>query len=131
LKNLTMLLVTSHVAKTKCHSQSKMSRWTRSYPKEWENNCPTVAQLFGQNNICTFSSTFLTLFLRLVGKVLSTPIEYYLAPFLSLIMHPNGKLCGSITGFDFVTIEVIQLKKKSYLLQGLKLCQWLVPCFYA
>jgi hypothetical protein len=33
-------------------------------------------------------------------------------PFLGLIVQPYGKLCGFSIGFDFLTMEVIQIENK-------------------
>jgi len=44
------------------------------------------------------------------------PIEPCLATFLGLTVQPRGEPCGSASGFDFLTVEVIQIKKKTPLL---------------
>jgi len=49
-------------------------------------------------------------------------------PFLGLTVQPCGEPCGSAAGFDFLTVEVIQIKKKTHSSQCLNLCQWLVAC---
>jgi hypothetical protein len=51
---------------------------------------------------------------RNVCETLNTPpIEQCPAPFLGLTVHPYGEPCVSAVGFDFLTVEVIQIKKKT------------------
>jgi len=55
------------------------------------------------------------------------PIEHCPAPFVGLTVQPCGEPCGSFAGFDLLTGEVIEIKKKSNCTQRLNMCQWLVP----
>jgi hypothetical protein len=54
------------------------------------------------------------------------PSEPCLATFLGLTVQPRGEPCGSASRFDFLTVEVIQIKKKTPLLKFMNLYQWLV-----
>jgi hypothetical protein len=56
------------------------------------------------------------------------PGKHFPVPFLGLTVQPCGEPCGSAAGFDFLTVEVIQMKKKTHSSQCLNLCQWLVAC---
>jgi hypothetical protein len=56
------------------------------------------------------------------------PIEHCLAPFLGLTVQPCGEPCGPAAGFDFFSVEVIQIKKKTDSSQFLNLCQCFVAC---
>jgi len=47
-------------------------------------------------------------------------------PFLGLTVQPCREPCGSVTGFDFLTVEVIQIENKTPFLQCLNLCQSVV-----
>jgi hypothetical protein len=71
-KNMTMLFVTIHTMLQKQSAITRIRDVTLNSLLPPRNE-KTTAQLFGQNKICTLSSTFLTLFPRLVSKVLSTP----------------------------------------------------------
>jgi hypothetical protein len=61
-------------------------------------------------------------------KMLNTPIEHCSVPFLGLTEQTCGDLCGSATGFDFLTVKVIEIEKKALFSQCLDLCQWSVAC---
>jgi len=41
------------------------------------------------------------------------PIEHCPAPFSGLTVQPCGEPCGSVIGFDFLTVEVVEMKKKA------------------
>jgi len=55
-------------------------------------------------------------------------IEQCPAHFLGLIVQPRKEPCGSAAGFEFLTMEVIQIEKKTNNCQFLKLRQWLIAC---
>jgi hypothetical protein len=42
-------------------------------------------------------------------------LEHCPAPFLGLSVQPCGELCDPAAGFDFLTVEVIQIEKKPLL----------------
>ncbi len=46
------------------------------------------------------------------GEMLNTPMEHCPASFLGLTVQPCDEPCGSAAGFDFLTVEVIQIGKK-------------------
>jgi hypothetical protein len=60
-------------------------------------------------------------------ETLCTNVEHCSALFLGLTVQPCGEPCGSAAGFDFLTVQVIEIEKKSYFRQCLNLCQWLEP----
>jgi hypothetical protein len=51
------------------------------------------------------------------------------APFLGQIVQPCKEPCGSVAGFAVLTVEIIQIEKKTHKSQDLNLRQWLVACF--
>jgi hypothetical protein len=74
----------------------------------------------------------MTEFLRQVAKYPSRPHRALSGAlsgffFLGLTVQPCGEPRGSSLGFDFLSVEVIQVEKKAHLSQRLNLCQRSVP----
>jgi hypothetical protein len=55
----------------------------------------------------------------------AAPPQRRSVPFLGLTVQPYEESCGFVIGFDFLIVEVIEIKKKTHFFQSLDLNQWL------